>query len=221
MRHSFPSHPKSAYTYCLFFLLFVTPTIFAQCSLFLIFETGVFGKILDWSGWQEEEDKKKKNHSKNKQDKETKEYIKERIERTKNEMEAMVLSSKSVRSATQLYDDLFSNSKIESSSSDQIQKGKELAESMIHSMAANMNTTNARPAAYLLRKVWRSLYDSVNVDEVGIERVRSLLDGTASGQSNVRKKLKIKILVIVCTILDCNYRKNYSHQILLLLLSSL
>ena len=75
MRHSFPSHPKSAYTYCLFFLLFVTPTIFAQCSLFLIFETGVFGKILDWSGWQEEEDKKKKNHSKNKQDKETKEYI--------------------------------------------------------------------------------------------------------------------------------------------------
>merc|ERR1712166_941135 len=69
---------------------------------------GVFGKILDWSGWQEEEDKKKKNHSKNKQEKETKEYIKERIERTKNEMEAMVLSSQSVRSATQLYDDLFS-----------------------------------------------------------------------------------------------------------------
>ena len=175
----------------------------------MIFETGVFGKILDWSGWQEEEDKKKKNHSKQRKEKETKEYIKERIERTKNEMEAMVLSSQSVRSATQLYDDLFSNSKIESSSSDQIQKGKELAESMIHSMAANMNTTNARPAAYLLRKVWRSLYDSVNVDEVGIERVRSLLDGTASGQSNVRSKLKIEILVIVCTILDCNYRKNY------------
>ena len=154
-------------------------------------KTGVFGKILDWSGWQEEEDKKKKNHSKQRKEKETKEYIKERIERTKNEMEAMVLSSQSVRSATQLYDDLFSKSKIESSS-DQIQKGKELAESMIHSMAANMNTTNARPAAYLLRKVWRSLYDSVNVDEVGIERVRSLLDGTASGQSNVRSKLKMK-----------------------------
>jgi glyceronephosphate O-acyltransferase len=124
---------------------------------------GIFGKILGWTGWEED-----KNHQAK--------QIQRRVERTKSEMEALVLSSNSVKSATELYDQFCSSSNGP--------RGLRKAETMIKTMAADMNTQRARPAAYLLRKVWRSLYDSVNVDEVGLSRVRALLDGTAPGQSN-------------------------------------
>ena len=134
-------------------------------------QRGIFGTILGWTGWEEN-----KSHQAT--------QIARRVERTKKDMEALVLSSDSVRSATQVYDRLLATTTTTTAAAATglDSGGLRMAEKMIQHMASNMDIAKARPGAYLLRKAWRSMYDSVNVDEVGLGRVRTLLDGTAQGQ---------------------------------------
>ena len=131
------------------------------------------------TGWQEE-----KAHQATR--------VERRVERTKPEMEALVLSSGAVQSASLLVDQFTQRGGGSF--------GLKRAEHIVQGMASDMNKNRARPAAYLLRKMWRSLYDSVNVDEVGLGRVRSLLEGSTDssegGDTGEKKKKKGTVIFV-------------------------
>ena len=136
------------------------------------------------TGWQEE-----KRHQATR--------VERRVERTKPEMEALVLSSGAVQSASLLVDQFTQRGGGGGSF------GLKRAEHIVQGMASDMNKNRARPAAYLLRKMWRSLYDSVNVDEVGLGRVRSLLEGSTdsseggdTGEKKNKKKKKGTVIFV-------------------------
>ena len=138
---------------------------------------GVFGKLLGWTGWKES-----KLHEAA--------HISRSVARTQSDMMALVLASDAVRSAAARVD---RRNAIEGSSAAGTSKNGRVpkahmgiglgatngitgAEQIFLEMAADMNMKKARPASYFLRKAWRKLYDSINVDEDGLERVRRLLE---------------------------------------------
>ena len=80
--------------------------------------------------------------------------VERRIERTKKEMEALVLSSGSVQTASLLVDQFtqrLSGGGGGGGSGGSF--GLKRAEHIIQGMASDMNKNRARPAAYLLRKM--------------------------------------------------------------------
>lgn len=147
---------------------------------------GVLGRLLGWTGWREGKSDGSAGH------------ISHTTLRSRAEMQALVLSSAQVRGATARLDRARGAEKRNSDErTDDGSDSLSRARAIISDMAADMNVNRARPASLVLRKAWRSLYDSINVDEEGLARVRVLLEGqqlakTKKKQTQTKNKKKKK-----------------------------
>jgi 1-acyl-sn-glycerol-3-phosphate acyltransferase len=113
---------------------------------------GIFGRILGLTGWKEGKAQEAK-------------FVPRLNQRKPSEMLKLVLSSKQVQDAMVTY----------SKTRNVPQKAAEQhGYNILKEMAAQMDVEKARVLTYPLRKVWRTVYEGIRVDEKGLEKVRNL-----------------------------------------------